>query len=121
VARELVRRRVIRLVELAALGDTPRCPSREGHEVIDVRDVPVRIGRSLAAGDADTRALVDAGDRVLDAPVVEDQLKRLVTLPEKLSPIAASRERGAQRLGCLASADRRLARDCCCDDRPPLP
>jgi hypothetical protein len=108
-------------MQLAALRDAPRRTSREGHEVIDVRDIPVRICGALAARHADTGALVDTRDRIFDAPVVEDQLKRLVTLPEKLSPIAASRQRGAQRLGCLASADRRLARDCCSDDRPPLP
>jgi hypothetical protein len=121
VAWKLIRQRLVRLVQLAALGDASCGASGEGHQVVDIGHVAVRVGRSLAARHADTRALIYAGDRVFDAVVVEDQLKRLVTLPEELSPIAASRKRGAKRLGCFARADRRLARDCCSDDRPPLP
>jgi hypothetical protein len=108
-------------VQLAALGDASRRLSGERQQVVDVRHVGVRVGRALATRDTDAGALIDSGDRVLDAVVVEDQLQRLVPLPEQLSPIAASRERGAQRLGSFARADRRPARDCCSDDRPPLP
>jgi hypothetical protein len=71
------------------VGGTRRAPGK-GHEVVDIGDVAVRVGRALAAGDADARALIDTRDRILDAAVVEDQLKRLVTLPEELSPIATS-------------------------------
>jgi len=108
-------------VELAAFGDASRRAPGEGHEVVDVGDVAVRVGRALAARYADARALIDSRDRVLDAAVVEDQLKCLVTLPEELSPIATSRKRGAERLSRFARADRRPTRDCCSDDRPPLP
>jgi len=108
-------------VELAALGDASSSAARERHQVVDVGDVSVRVGGALAARHADPRALIDARDRIFDAAIVEDQLKRLVTLPEELSPIATSRKRGANRLSRLARADRRPARDCCGDDRPPLP
>jgi len=82
-------------VELAALGDASSSAARERHQVVDVSDVSIRVGRALATRHADPRALIDARDRIFDAAIVEDQLKRLVTLPEKLGPIAASRERGA--------------------------
>jgi hypothetical protein len=121
VSRELVWLGLVGFVELAALGDASRRASGEGHQVIDIGDVAIRIRRALAARDSDPRALIDAGDRVLDAVVVEDQLKCLVTLPEELCPIAAPRKGGAQRLGRFARADRRPARYCCSDDRPPLP
>jgi hypothetical protein len=121
VARELVRLGVVGFVELAALGDASRRASGEGHQVIDVGHVAVRVGRALAARDADARALIDARDRILNVIVVEDQLERLVTLPEELSPISTSRERGAERLTCFARADRRPTRNGCSDDRPPLP
>src|SRR6266568_495047 len=119
--RKLVRLGLVRFVELAAFGDASRRAPGEGHEVVDVGDVAVRVGRALAARYADARALIDSRDRVLDAAVVEDQLKCLVTLPEELSPIATSRKRGAERLSRFARADRRPTRDCCSDDRPPLP
>jgi hypothetical protein len=90
VARKLVGLGLVRLVKLAALGDATRRAPGKGHEVVDIGDVAVRVGRALAAGDADARALIDTRDRILDAAVVEDQLKRLVTLPEELSPIATS-------------------------------
>jgi hypothetical protein len=110
---------LVRFVELPALGDAPRGAPGQGHQVIDVGHVAVRVGRALAARNPNARALIDAGDRVLDAAVVEDQLKCLVTLPEKLGPIAAARKRGAKRLSRFARADRRPTRDCCSDDRPP--
>src|SRR5439155_27180765 len=87
--RQLVRLGLVRVVELAALGDASRRAPSEGHQVIDIGDIAVRIRRALPTRDADARALVDARDRVLDAVVIEDQLERLVTLPEELSPIAA--------------------------------
>jgi hypothetical protein len=90
VAGKLVRFRFVRFMELAALGDASRRAPRQGHQVVDVGDVPVRVGGALPTRDANARALVDTRDRVFDAAVVEDQLKRLVTLPEELSPIAAS-------------------------------
>jgi hypothetical protein len=89
VAPKLIRLGLVRLVQFAALGDASRSAASEGHQVIDVGHVAVYVGRSLAARHADARALIDAGDRVLDAVVVQDQLKRLVTLPKELSPIAA--------------------------------
>jgi hypothetical protein len=121
VPRQLIGLGLVGFVQLAALRDASSRASREGYEVIDVGNVPVRVGRALAARDADARTLVDAGDRILDARVVENELKRLVTLPEELGPVPTSRERGSQRLIRLARADRRLARDRCSDDRPPLP
>jgi len=121
VTRYLIRFGLVGFVELPALSDAACRPPREGHEVIDVGDVRVRVRGALAARDADAGALIDAGDRVFDAVVVEDQLESLVALPEELSPIAASRERGAERLSRFARADRRPARYCCSDDRPPLP
>src|SRR5438477_115655 len=121
VTRELIRFGLIGIVKLAALSDASRCSSGEGHEVVDVRDIRVCVSRALTARHSDTGALIDAGDGVFDASVVEDQLKRLVTFPEELSPIAASRERGAERLSRFARADRRPARNCCSDDRPPPP
>ena len=105
VTRELIRLGIVGFVKLAALRNASRRPSGEGHQVVDVRDIRVRVGRALAARHPDTRALIDAGDRVFDASVVEDQLKRLETFPEELSPIAASRERGAKRLSRFARAD----------------
>jgi hypothetical protein len=121
VARELVRLGLICFVELATLGDAFRRASGERHEVVDVGNVPVRVRRALAARDADARALIDTRDRIFDVAIVENQLKRLVTLPEELSPIATSRQCGAERLSRFARADRRPAGDCCGDDRPPLP
>jgi len=121
VARKLVRLWLIGVVELATFGDTSCRASSERHEIVDIGHVAVCICRALAAGDTDARALIDSRDRILDATVVEDQLKRLVTLPEELSPIATSRKRGAERLSSFARADRRSARDGSCDDRPPLP
>jgi len=105
VTRELIRLGLVGFVKLAALRDASRRPSGESHQVVDVRDIRVRVGRALAARHPDTRALIDPRDRVFDASVVEDQLKRLVTFPEELSPIAASRERGAKRLSRFARAD----------------
>jgi hypothetical protein len=90
VARQLVRLGLVDFMELAALGHASRRASGERHQVVDVGHVAVRVGRAFAARDADARTLIDAGDRVLDVAVVQDQLKRLVTLPEELSPIAAS-------------------------------
>jgi hypothetical protein len=121
MAGKLVRLGLVGFVELAAFGDASGGAPGEGHQVIDIGNVAVGVRGALATRDADARALIDSRDRVLDAAVVEDQLKRLVTLPEELSPIATSRERGANRLSRLARADRRPARDCCGDDRPPLP
>jgi len=115
VSRKLVWLGLVGFVELAALGDASRRASGEGHQVIDIGDVAIRIRRALAACDSDPRPLIDAGDRVLDAVVVEDQLKRLVALPEELCPIAAPRKRGAKRLGRFARGDRRPARYCCSD------
>jgi chloramphenicol 3-O-phosphotransferase len=108
-------------MELAALRDAARGAPGEGHEVVDVGHIAVRVGRALAARYADARALIDSGNRIFDATVIEDQLERLVALPEELSPIATPRQRGAERLTCFARADRRPACDCCGDDRPPLP
>jgi hypothetical protein len=108
-------------VELAPLGDASRRAPGKCHEVVDIGHVSIRVRRALAARDADARALIDARDRIFDPAVVEDQLERFVTLPEELSPIATSRQRGAERLSCFARADRRSASDCCGDDRPPLP
>ena len=119
--RQLVWLGLVGFVELAAFGDASRRASGERHEVVDVGDVPVRVRRALAARDADARALIDTRDRVFDVAIVENQLKRLVTLPEELSPIATSRQRGPECLSCFARADRRPAGDCCGDDRPPLP
>jgi hypothetical protein len=89
-ARQLIRLGLVGFVELAALGHASRRTSGEGHQVVDVGHIAVRIGRALAARYADARALIDARNRILDMAIVEDQLKRLVTLPEELSPIAAS-------------------------------
>jgi hypothetical protein len=121
VPGQIVRLRVVGFVQLAALGHASRGASGEGHQVVDIGDVAVRVRRALAARHADSGALVDSRDRIFDAAIVEDQLKRLVALPEELSPIATSRKRGANRLSRLARADRRPARDCCGDGRPPLP
>jgi hypothetical protein len=121
VARELIWFRLVGFVELTALSDTSRRSPGERHEVIDIGDIRIRVCRALTARHPDARALIDAGDRVFDALVVEDQLKGLVTFPEELGPVAAPRERGAERLSRFARADRRPARDCCSDDRPPLP
>ena len=121
MARKLVRLRLVGFVELATLRDTSRCPSGERHEVVDIGHVAVCVSGALATGHTDAGALIDSRDRILDTAVVEDQLKRLVTLPEELSPIATPRKRGAERLSSFARADRRSARDGSCDDRPPLP
>ncbi|MDQ2915231.1 MAG: hypothetical protein M3T56_18560 [Chloroflexota bacterium] len=121
MAWKLIWFRLVRFVELSALGDAARGAPGEGHEVIDIGHVAVRVVRALAAGDADARALIDARDRILNVIVVEDQLERLVTLPEELSPIPTSRKRGAEGLSYFARADRRPTRNCCSDDRPPLP
>jgi hypothetical protein len=98
MARHLVRLGLVGFVQLATLGDAPRRPPGEGHEVVDVGDIAVRVGRALSARDAYAGALIYAGDRIFDAVVVEDQLKGFVPLPEELSPIAAPREGGPQRL-----------------------
>jgi hypothetical protein len=119
VARNLIRFGLVGFVELATFRDTSRRASGESHQVVDIGHVSVRVGRALATRDTDAGALIDSRDRILDAAVVEDQLKRLVALPKKLRPIATSRKRGAERLSSFASADRRSARDGCCDDRPP--
>ena len=89
-ARQLVRRRVGCLVELAPLGDPPCGSTGKGNEVVDVRDVAVRVGGPLALRDADAGALIDAADGVLDAAVVEDELQRLVPLPVELGPVATT-------------------------------
>ena len=86
-----------------------------------VGHVAVRVHGLLAVNHADPGSLVNTGDRVLDAPIIEHELQRLVPFPEELGPIATSRQRGAERLSCFARADRRSACDCCGDDRPPLP
>src|SRR5438132_734472 len=89
-ARQLIRRRVRCLVELAPLGDPACGPTGEGNEVVDVRDIAVRVGGPLALRDADAGALIDAADGVLDAAVVEDELQRLVPLPIELGPVATT-------------------------------
>jgi hypothetical protein len=108
-------------MKLAALGDAACRAAGERDEIVGVGDVAVRVGRPLAAGDAYARTLIDAADRVLDVVVVEDQLKRLVTLPEELCPVAAPRERGADRLCDLPRTDRGPARYRGCDGRPSAP
>jgi hypothetical protein len=97
-AGKLVRFGLARLVKLSALCDASRRSAGKGEQVIDVRNVGVRVSRALAARHSDAGALINAGDRVLDAVVVEDQLESLVTFPEELSPIASARESGPQRL-----------------------
>jgi hypothetical protein len=71
--------------------------ARECDDIVDAGDVPVRIDRALAIDDADAGALIDAGDRVFDATVVEHELQSLVPFPEELREVAATRERGTQR------------------------
>jgi hypothetical protein len=85
---KLVRHRLVRLVEVAALRHASRRATGEGHEVVHVGHVAVRVGGALATRDPNARALIDTRDRIFDPAIVEDQLKRLVTLPEELSPIA---------------------------------
>jgi len=59
VARKLVRLGLVRLVEVAALGHAPGRAPRQGYQVIDIGHVAVRVGRALAARDANARALID--------------------------------------------------------------
>ena len=61
-------------MELAAVGDAARGAPGQCDQVVDIRNVPVRIGRALAAGHADARTLIHAADRILDASVIEDEL-----------------------------------------------
>jgi hypothetical protein len=94
-------------VELAAVRDAARRAAREGQHIVGVGHVAVRVGRSLAVRDADAGALVHAGDGVLDLVVIEDKLKRLVTFPEQLSPVATARQGGAQRALRVTRGDSR--------------
>ena len=99
-------------VQLGAIGDAARGAPGQRDQVVDIGDVPVRIGRALTAGDADARTLVYAADRIFNASVVEDELQRFVPFPVELRPVPAPRERGAERMCRVARADRRLSRQC---------
>ena len=77
-------------MELAAVRDTACRASRERQHVVGVGHIAVRVGRPFTVRDANARALVDPGDRVLDLVVVEDELQGLVSFPEELRPIAAT-------------------------------
>jgi hypothetical protein len=91
----------------------PRC-----HDVVDVGHVAVRVYRLLPLDDAHAGALIDTGDRVLDALVVEHELQGLVAFPEELGPVAAARQRGAKRALDVSDGHDRRARGGECDDRP---
>ena len=94
----LVRYEARSVVQLAvAVGDAARGAAGESDDVVEIGDVAVGVGRSLAARDADPRSLVDAGDGVLDLVVIEDKLQRLVTFPEELGPVTTARKGRAQR------------------------
>ena len=93
---------------------------QEGHDVIAIGHVAVRVGRALSAREADARALVDAADRVLDTAVVEHELERLVPLPEQFREVAAAGERGAKRaLGVALGNDTRTRDQQCADALSP--
>src|SRR5712692_1960618 len=110
-ARKLVGSEAGRLVQAGPVDDTACRTTGDGHDVVDVGDVPVRIDHAFPMHDADTGSLVDTGDRIFDVPIVEDELERLVALPEDLRPLAASRERRAQRPPERRRRDHRGTRD----------
>jgi len=83
-------------VKLPAIRDAVRRAARERQHIVAVGDVAVRVCRPLAVRDANAGALVDAGDRVLDLVVIEDELQRLVPFPEELRPVTAARQCRAQ-------------------------
>ena len=94
-------------MQVTAVGDAARRAARERQYIVCVGDIAVRVGRPFAARDANARALVDSGDRVLDLVVVEDELQRLVSFPEELCPIATARQRRAQGPLRVARGDER--------------
>src|SRR5438876_1212002 len=72
------------------LSPAARRAARDGHDVVDICDVSVRVQGLVAARDSDAGSLVDAGDRVLDALIVEHELEGLVPFPEQLGPVTAA-------------------------------
>src|SRR5688572_11642962 len=79
------------LVEARFVGHAARRTTGDGHDVVRVGHVAVRVHGLLAMDHAYPGALIDTGDRVFDALVVEHELQRLVTFPEQLGPIATAR------------------------------
>src|SRR5713101_7874670 len=94
-SRQVVRNEAGRLMEARSVGHAARRATRDGHDVVDVGHVAVRVDGLLAAHDANAGALIDTGYRVLDALIVEHELQGLVAFPEELGPVAAARQRGA--------------------------
>ena len=117
-SRKLIGREPRGFVEAGSVGHAAGGAPGDGHDVVNVGHVAVGVDRLLAAHDADAGSLVDAGDRVLDPLIIEDELQRLAPFPEQLGPIATARQCGADRALYIAYGHDRRARDGECDDRP---
>jgi len=105
-------------MKAGSVGHAARRPSRDRHDVVRVRHVAVRVNRLLAVHHSNAGSLVDTGDRVLDALIVEDELQGFVSFPEELGPVATTRQRGTKCALDIADGHDRRARDGECDDRP---